>query len=340
MPVPSKKVFPSSSYLWLIYTQFFPPKAPLTEANVPDLTGRVFIVTGGNSGVGEQLSRILYQAGGKVYILTRDEAKSKRVISEITANKTPKSGSLHFISVDFTDLSTIAPAVKSFLASESRLDVLFNNAGVGGVHIEQRTSQGLEMHMGINTVGPFLLSKLLYPILTSTSKRADVRPGSVRIIWTASVMVEMMAPEGGVDLSQLDNWSPDRNEHYSASKTANWFLANEFHRRFRDSGVVNIAQNPGSLRTNVWRNTKFREYALFYPIFSRPIDGAHTNLWCGVSPEITIEDGGRYVMPWGRWHPGQREDITQALKTKEEGGTGEALGLWNWCEKTVRDFEM
>ena len=58
-----------------IWTQFFPPRngAPLTEANLPSQAGKVFIVTGGSSGLGYELSRILYGAGGKVYMLTRSK---------------------------------------------------------------------------------------------------------------------------------------------------------------------------------------------------------------------------------------------------------------------------
>ena len=340
MPAPSKKEFPNASYLWLLYTQFFPPKAPLTESNVPDLTGKVFIVTGGSSGIGQELSRILYNAGGKVYIMTRDSAKTNRVIDEITSKKPSKSGHLKFIHADFLDLSTIAPAVETFLASESRLDVLFNNAGIGGVDISHRTKQGLEPQMGVNLVAPFLLTKLLYPILTSTSKTPGVAaPGNVRVVWTGSIMLEITAPSGGVDLAQLDNPSPGWDQHYSASKAGNWFMASEFQRRFKDAGVVNICQNPGSLRTDVWRNVTFWEYGLLWPIFRMPVDGAHTNLWCGLAPEIGVEDGGRYVMPWGRWHPGQREDVVRGMKSRDEGGTGDALALWEWCEKKVSGFE-
>ena len=350
MPVPNKKVFPNASLLWLMWTQFFPPKAPLTEANIPKLSGRVFIVTGGNSGVGEQLTRILYQSGGTVFVMTRDEAKTMRVIDTIVSSKpkrtaaaaTPPPGKITFIHLDLADLSTVAPAVKSFLASNpsGRLDVLFNNAGVGGMSSDQRTAQGLEPHFGINAVGPFLLTKLLFPVLAATAKRAGIARDSVRVVWTTSLMVDLLAPEGGVDLAQLDVWTADRNEHYAASKAAAWFLAYEFHRRQEEgSGVVSVAMNPGTLRTGAWRYAWFYEYPLWYPLFSRAVDGAHTNLWCGLSKEVCMTDGGKYAMPWGRWHPGQRVDIVAGLKQVREGGTGQAAELWKWCEKTVGGFE-
>jgi NAD(P)-dependent dehydrogenase (short-subunit alcohol dehydrogenase family) len=339
MSTPNNQNFPNSSYLWLLYTQFFPPKASLTESNLPDLTGRVFIVTGGNSGIGEELTRILYQAGGTVYILTRDEGKSNTVISNITSIKTSKSGTIKFIYVDFSDLTTVAPAVNKFLASESRLDVLFNNAGVGGVEASKRTVQGLEMHMGVNVVAPFLLTKLLYPLLTSTAKLPDKKPGSVRVIWTGSIMVDGWSPPGGINVSQLETGSADRVENYSVSKVANWYLASEFHRRNKEEGVVNLVQNPGSLRTNVWRHSKFSEYGILWPFFGKSIDGAHTNLWAGLHSEITIQDGGRYIMPWGRWHPGQRNDIELGRRSESEGGTGAAQRFWEWCEKKVQGFE-
>ena len=154
----------------------------------------------------------------------------------------------------------------------------------------------------------------------------------------------MMAPKGGVTISQLDNPSDDRNEHYSASKAGNYLLASEFHRRRGIvEGVLHLTQNPGSLKTNIWWTTPKRYYLPYWPIFSwpifsRPIDGAYTNLWAAFSVDITMEDGVRYGMPFGRWHPGQREDILLGLKEKKDGGTGEAKEFWDWCERKTKPF--
>ena len=159
------------SSLYLKYTQFFPPKPTLTSENLPHQTGKVFIVTGGSSGLGLELAKLLYSAGGTGYILTRDEAKSNKVITDTKSSvTTPTPGTLKFIFLDLADLSTIPTAVSSFLAAESRLDILFNNAGVASAPLDFKTVQGLEPHVGVNCVGPFLLTQLLHSILASTAQ--------------------------------------------------------------------------------------------------------------------------------------------------------------------------
>lgn len=66
--------------------------------------------------------------------------------------------------------------------------------------------------------------------------------------------------------------------------------------------------------------------------------GAYTNLWEGLSEEVSVEDGGRYAIPWGRWHRCPRKDIVDGFKSKEEGETGQAGEFWNWCEEKTREF--
>ena len=325
------------SKIYQFYTQFFPPNPPLTGSQLPNQAGKVFIVTGGSSGIGFELAKILYNAGGTVYIMTRTESSALKAIEDIKASavSTSNPGIIKFIHLNLADLSTIPASVAAFKAAETRLDVLFNNAGVG-LPVDQKTNQDLESHFGINCVGPFLLTKLLLPTLTSTA--AQTPPNSVRIIWTSSVLVDMMAPTGGVNIKQLAHPDNNRSEHYSASKAGNWFLASEYHRRFQDTGIVSLTQNPGTLRTDIWRSAPGHLYWPFYPLMGRSVDGAHTNLWAGFSEDITLEDGGRYAIPRGRWHPNPRKDILLALKTKESGGTGEAVQFFDWCEEQVKPF--
>lgn len=111
----------------------FPPKPPFTPANLPSLTGRVIIITGAASGVGYELAKILYLAGGTVYIAARSTARCQEAIDKIiseTSNAKGKWGKLRSMVIDLADLKTTKPAVESFLEKEERLDVLVHNAGV------------------------------------------------------------------------------------------------------------------------------------------------------------------------------------------------------------------
>lgn len=106
------------------------PSPELTEKNLPDQTGRVFIVTGGYAGIGKELSKILYQHNGTVYVAGRSEDKAIKAFSSIRDAVPDSKGKLEPMIIDLADLSTIKPGVEKFLAQESRLDVLTNNAGV------------------------------------------------------------------------------------------------------------------------------------------------------------------------------------------------------------------
>lgn len=173
----------------------FPPPGSINGTNLPTQAGKVFVVTGGSHGLGFELSKVLYAAGGKVYVLTRSKQRAEQAISEIQAtykhsgNKEP--GSLIFIHMDLEDFASVQKAAHEFLehkGSDGRLDVLFNNAGTGGRKDAPLGVQGNEYHFTTNTLGPFLLARLLTPILSRTAERST--PGSVRVVWPASLLVD------------------------------------------------------------------------------------------------------------------------------------------------------
>lgn len=301
------------------WTQFFPPRdgAPLTEANLPNQSGEVFIVTGGSSGIGYELSRILYGAGGKVYMLTRSKEHAEDAINRIQASyadkgdKNTKRGSLEFIFMDLVDFTTVKTAAQQFLDREGpdgRLDILFNNAGTGSLKNAPPTTQGHEYHFATNSLGHHLLTRLLTPMLSQTAKRSP--SDTVRVVWAASVLVELMSPQDGVRKEYLqDPFSiTNSDELYASSKAANWFLASEFARRQTKaggvfgSGVVHLAGNPGNYSTGIWRTVPAWLTFVMGPLLRDPVHGAETYMWMAFSDEVTMPDAvaGRYAMCDGR----------------------------------------
>ena len=228
-------------------------------------------------------------------------------------------------------------AAEEFGRIEEKLDILWNNAaiGVNAFPNGTKTAQGHEMHVGTNCLGPFLLTTLLLPKLKSAAKIAP--KDSVRIIWASSAVVDM-APKGGLSISELEKPTTDQNQTYTISKTGNWFLASEFYHLLKNDGIISITQNPGNLNTNLLAGLPKVMRVMVRPLLYPAKMGAYTNLWAGLSPEVTDEDGGRYVIPWGRWHGFPREDLLGALRSVEEGGTGEAGKFWRWCEERVTEF--
>ncbi|PQE32207.1 hypothetical protein CJF32_00009912 [Rutstroemia sp. NJR-2017a WRK4] len=301
-----------------VFTQFFPPKPTFTEKNVPSLAGKVFIVTGGNSGVGLELVKILYSRGGTVYIASRSTTKIGATIATIKSLFPKSSGHLKSLRVDFSDLRTISACASTFLAQESRLDVLWNNAGIAQVPAGSTTAQGHEAHMGTARASP---------------------TASVRVVFTSSSIVDLAGPPGGLLLSEhiSGNFSKDKGYNYSSSKAGNWLLASEFDKRTRNEGLVCVTQNVGQCRTDSWNKIPLVKW-LSSPVLHDPIMGAYTELWAGLSPDVKCEDGGKCALPWGRWHTDPRKDILQSMKSKEEGGTGLSADFWDWCEQQTEAF--
>lgn len=146
------KLFNHLSYgdLVDIKDQWFPPKPAFTEADVPRQDGRVVVVTGGNSGIGLALIKLLYPTGAKIYLACRSEERARAAIKEVVdeAGTKPDHGSLEYMHLDLNDLTTIKASAASFAQRESRLDILWNNAGIAGAPAGTKTQQGLEGHIG------------------------------------------------------------------------------------------------------------------------------------------------------------------------------------------------
>lgn len=317
------------------YSQFFPPTPTLTEANVPNLSGKVIIVTGGAAGIGFELCKILYQAGGKVYLAGRSEEKAQSAISKIKALKPQSTGELIFLQVSLDDLASIKPAVETFTAAETKLDVLILNAGVSNPPKGTVSTQGHEIQMATNCLGHYLLAQLLVPTLVRTAKASQ--PGDVRVVWTASIAVDLGCPQGGgLTRKALANLGPNNPQtNYTHSKLGNWFLAKTLADQVGKDGVLSVAQNPGNLKSELTRHFSWLVPFLASPLLHETRFGAYTELWAGFSPELTIDDGGCYILPWGRKHPGPRPDLVAALESEDDGG---AKVFTELCEEITERF--
>ncbi|KAI9722110.1 MAG: hypothetical protein M1828_004924 [Chrysothrix sp. TS-e1954] len=337
---------------------FFIPAPPLTEKNCPDQTNRVHLITGGYSGVGSHLASILYSKNATVYIAGRSASKADAAISSIKAAHPSSDGTISFLHIDLGDLASIAPAVKDFTSKVERLDVLTNNAGVMMPPAGSVDSQGHEMQMGTNCLGPFLLTKLLTPLLSRTAEQDPT--ADVRVLWAGSLVVDIGSPRpGGMKFESGDG--ADSQQHgdahppkslgtqldYGQSKVGNVYLCRESSRRSHlpptttsstsstnttpSPKIKHISFNPGNLSTSLQRHLSWPEY-LFALLVSHPgIYGAYTELNAALGKDV---GDGDYVVPWGR--VGRfRPDIEKEIM---RGGEGMAGRFWEWCEGAVGGF--
>ncbi|RDW79443.1 hypothetical protein BP6252_04081 [Coleophoma cylindrospora] len=274
------------------YSQAFPPTAKFTEENCPDQSGKVFIVTGASAGVGKELAQILYSKNATVYAAARSADRTEAAISSMKSAFPNSTGTLHFLQLDLGDLTTIKKSASDFLAKEKRLDVLWNNAGVMIPPQGSKTAQGYEMQLGTNNIGPFLFTKLLTPIMQETAKTS--KPGEVRVVWLASSAIGM-APTGGVNLANMDYKQDQAAWHkYGVSKAGNVLHAREFAKRYPE--IISTSCNPGNLKSDLQRHMPAWQMLLIGWSLHTPIHGAYTELFCGLSPDITPEKNGA----WGK----------------------------------------
>ncbi|KAL6874503.1 hypothetical protein HDV57DRAFT_232647 [Trichoderma longibrachiatum] len=322
-----------------IWTQMCPPKPAFTEQNLGDLTGKVYIVTGSNTGVGKELAQILYSKNATVYVAARSQAKATGAIEDIRKAFPASTGRLEFHSLDLADLEAVANSAKEFIAKETRLDVLFNNAGVMHPPQGSTTKQGHELQLGVNNLGHVLLTELLTPLLAQTV--AKNAPNSVRVVWVSSLYSELGSPKGGIDPDNLGFAKQEKSIYYkySVSKAGVYYQGAEYAKKNKDQGIISLTVNPGNLRSDLQRyggNGIIQDITKKLILFP-PINGAYSELFCGLSPEVTADKSGSYVIPWGRFAR-IREDIEKGAKSAEEGGNGLGKIWYEWCMEQVAPF--
>ncbi|MCA2209980.1 oxidoreductase [Nocardia rosealba] len=254
-----------------------------TTADLSDQTGRTFIVTGANSGLGAATARALSAKGARVILACRNTAKAEQVASELP-------GETQVRELDLADLNS----VRAFAESIERVDVLINNAGVMALPL-RRTADGFEMQFGTNHLGHFALTNLLL------DRIAD------RVVTVSSNAHRI----GRIDLTD-PNWEQrryDRWRAYGQSKLANLLFATELQRRLAGEGssVLSVAAHPGYAATELMSHTESVQEVFMWlgnRMFAQsPAQGALPTLFAATAD---VEPGGFYGPDglFGLWgHP-------------------------------------
>ncbi|MGM7648541.1 oxidoreductase [Nocardia sp. JW2] len=254
-----------------------------TTADLSDQTGRTFIVTGANSGLGAATARALSAKGARVILACRNTVKAEQVASELP-------GETQVRELDLADLNS----VRAFAESIERVDVLINNAGVMALPL-RRTADGFEMQFGTNHLGHFALTNLLL------DRIAD------RVVTVSSNAHRI----GRIDLTD-PNWEQcryDRWRAYGQSKLANLLFATELQRRLAGEGssVLSVAAHPGYAATELMSHTESVQEVFMWlgnRMFAQsPAQGALPTLFAATAD---VEPGGFYGPDglFGLWgHP-------------------------------------
>lgn len=254
-----------------------------TAADVPDQSGKCFIVTGANTGIGFEAARVLAGKGARVLLACRSKAKAEEAIARIGASE--QAGDVVHLPLDLADLASVRAAAEQ-ASQEPRLDVLVNNAGVMFPPLT-RTAQGFELQWGVNHLGGFALTALLLPKLAQT-------PGA-RVVVTASLAHQ----RGNIQWDDLNaERGYNRTARYSDSKLANMLHFAELDRRLRPSGspVTALGCHPGVAATELMRHAG--PFRIFTPLFGLFLNSAAHGAWPAL--QAACDPG---VVPGGYYGP-------------------------------------
>jgi len=211
-----------------------------SAVTVPDLTGRLVIVTGANSGLGFGLTGRLSAAGADVIMAVRNLDKGADAAARIREHQ--PAARLDVRQLDLASLASVTEFAKAILADGRGLDILINNAGVMAPPQRGLTEDGFELQFGSNHLGPFALTGRLLPAL-----RKAEHP---RVVSTSSIV----ARRGRIDFDDLQSekkYVP--YQAYGLSKLANLMFARELQVRSDAAGwgIVSAAAHPGGTATNL-----------------------------------------------------------------------------------------
>jgi len=243
------------------------------------MDGKICMVTGATSGIGEATALALAQQGATTIVVGRNAKKCEKTVKRIKA-KTDNSF-VEYLIADLSSQKDIHQLAEEFKRRCQHLDVLVNNAG--GKFVERRvTVDGYEWTFAVNHLAYFLLTNLLLDQLRASEKG--------RIINVAS------GAHGGVSGVDFDDLQSEKEyvgkQAYAQSKLANILFTYELSRRVEGSGLTVNALHPGGVITNFCRNNGWKSWLkhvtahLLARDLVGPTEGAKTSVYLATSPEV------------------------------------------------------
>ena len=258
-----------------------------------DLSGKRYVVTGANSGIGFVTARQLAEQGAEVILACRKVDQGEARAAEIRAEH--PTAKVEVRRLDLGDLASVAEFAHGVEADHQVLHGLINNAGVMNTP-KSTTKDGFEMQFGVNHLGHFALTNLLLDLLQA----AD----SARVVNVSSCFHDKaMGREGFIDLDDpnferrdYDGWTA-----YAQSKLANLLHARALATRLEGTGVTAVSVHPGWVRTNlarhsmpVWVQNTIMRPLLRWSGMIEPWEGAQTTLFAALDPSVAQHAGAFY----------------------------------------------
>jgi NAD(P)-dependent dehydrogenase (short-subunit alcohol dehydrogenase family) len=246
-----------------------------------NMTGKVCIVTGANSGIGKETAKGLARLGATVILVCRNGEHGQQALNEI--KKTSGQQNIEMMLCDLSSQKSIRQFANDFKKSHTRLDVLINNAGV--LHrYRSETEDRLEATFAVNHLGYFLLTNLLLDLIKQSAP--------ARIINVSSGAHKL----GAINFDDLQNEKSYRSfGAYCNSKLANVLFTYELARRLEGARVTANCLHPGAVASNIFHTLPKAIEALIKLVTISPEKGAETSLYLASSAEVEGVTGKYFV---------------------------------------------
>lgn len=325
-------------------SQQIPPRSTFEpKRDIPDLTKKVVVITGANSGIGYQTAKELIRKNAKVYFACRDTQKAKEAVDTIrrelrdewtgTFNTTFGEGVV--LELDLSDLESVKRASAVVLSKEDSVDVLINNAAVMLPPFDLLTKQGYDLQFGTNVLGHYYFTMLLMPALERSTiyhkEKARVinLSSSGHIFPPGKIGIDWQVLKGGEErdkaikkLGIFKDW-----KLYGISKMGTVLMTYFFARHYGDK-IVSCSMNPGGTKTNLQRHLPPISRAMMNTVLYSPAYGAYTTLFAAtVVPANDIN--GKFFQPWARF--GRADPRASNVEVQDQ--------LKQWLEEQITEFE-
>jgi NAD(P)-dependent dehydrogenase (short-subunit alcohol dehydrogenase family) len=289
-------------------------KEKWTTDNIPDLTDKIIIVTGGNSGLGYESVKAFSEKGAEVILASRSVEKGEAARTQIGQTK----GKIVVMQLDLMDLASIKSFASKFKVKYNKLDVLLNNAGIMTTPYFL-TNDGFEAQMGTNHLGHFALTALLFDVIKKTPQSRIVNVSS-QAHKQGKMDFDNLLFENGKDYSPLKS--------YGRSKLSNLLFTYELQKRVETNGadIISVAAHPGVAQTNLARYVEGKFWfklltPLFMMISQDQAYGALPQIRAAVDPDAK---GGEYYGP----HKGMKGFPVIVESSKASHNKADAKKLW------------
>ncbi|XP_053407649.1 retinol dehydrogenase 12-like isoform X7 [Mercenaria mercenaria] len=222
-----------------------------------DLSGKVAIVTGANTGIGYFTALDFARRNARVILACRDLVKGQEAVEKIRG-QTGNTDNV-VIKLDLSLMKSVREFAEQINKQEARLDILVNNAGMAGLPLT-KTDEGFEVMYATNHFGHFLLTNLLLGLLKKSQPSRIVNVSSMAHRWSKGIDFDNLKAEKSYSITDT----------YFSSKLANILFTRELARKLEGTGVQTFAVHPGTVRTELLRHL---------PLYLKPLEVVITSFW-------------------------------------------------------------